>query len=155
MISINGWNDLQKYGIEWLTGEACGLGYRILCDVNKNGKHVLEKCLGVPNIELAENWNTRSSIGEHIGSIMLAPDMLKPLAIFALLEYGCREVLFDEESGSVYGVEARDTPECVEEWKSIHAGWHKEGEPRKSMRRYAYAGTAGDRNVHMMSGRVE
>ena len=33
MKSIGCWNDLASYGIDALTGEACGLSYRILCDV--------------------------------------------------------------------------------------------------------------------------
>ena len=33
MKSINCWNDLEPFGLIVLTGEACGLSYRLLCDV--------------------------------------------------------------------------------------------------------------------------
>ena len=33
MQKITCWDDLRPYGIGALTGEACGLSYRILCDV--------------------------------------------------------------------------------------------------------------------------
>jgi hypothetical protein len=42
-------------GIIPLTGEACGLMYRILFDVTASGKRVLEKCFGTPNLNLPES----------------------------------------------------------------------------------------------------
>ena len=38
MKSIRCWDDLSKHGIIPLTGEACGLSYRILCDVTATGQ---------------------------------------------------------------------------------------------------------------------
>ena len=38
MKSIRRWDDLCAHGIVPLTGEACGLSYRILCDVTARGK---------------------------------------------------------------------------------------------------------------------
>ena len=142
---VHSWNDLERYGIVALTGEACGLGYRLLCDVTAQGKRVLEKCLGTPNLSLPESWNRGSEAEPHVGCIMLTREMLQPLAIFALLESGCKEVYLVKDS--VYGIEATDAAggiEDVKRWSQVdHA------------RRFAYSGTAGDRNVHMMSGRVE
>jgi glycyl-tRNA synthetase beta chain len=43
MKSIRSWEDLSVYGIVPLTGEACGLSYRILCDVTAAGKKIIEK----------------------------------------------------------------------------------------------------------------
>ena len=43
MKTIHCWNDLSAYGIELLTGEACGLSYRLLCDVTAAGKKLIEK----------------------------------------------------------------------------------------------------------------
>ena len=86
MKTISSWNDLSQYGIKLLTGEACGLSYRLLCDLTEHGKHVIEKCLDT-KIQLTEPWNSGA-----IGSILLPPEMLVPLGIFALLESGCKEV---------------------------------------------------------------
>jgi hypothetical protein len=144
MKTINSWNDLQAYGIELLTGEACGLGYRLLCDVTERGRKTIEKCLGLTNLVLPENWNRGSTEDPHVGSIMLTREMLEPLAVFALLEAGCKEVYVVKNS--VVGIEASDPPTAIEDvkrWSGVEYA-----------RRYAYRGTAGDRNVHVMSGRV-
>ena len=144
MKTINSWNDLQAYGIELLTGEACGLGYRLLCDVTERGRKTIEKCLGLTNLVLPESWNRGSTEDPHVGSIMLTREMLEPLAVFALLEAGCKEVYLVKNS--VVGIEASDPPTAIEDvkrWSGVEYA-----------RRYAYRGTAGDRNVHVMSGRI-
>ena len=145
MKAIRCWNDLRDYGIDLLTGEACGLSYRLLCDVTARGKRTLEKALSIPNLGLAENWNCGSDDEEHVGSIMLPPDALSFLAVFALLESGCSEVLVTKSSG-VVGIEPDDAPDRVQAVRCFHAN--------DLSRRFCYAGTAGDRNRHVMSGRV-
>ena len=133
------------YGVIPLTGEACGLSYRILCDVTARGKRTLEKALSVAQLGLHENWNHGTADDPHVGSIMLAPDLLPFIGVFALLEAGCREV-WTTKGQSVIGIEASDSPARVEEFKRFHAD--------DLARRFGYAGTAGDRNQHMMTGRV-
>jgi hypothetical protein len=144
MKTVNSWNDLQAYGIELLTGEACGLGYRLLCDVTERGRKTVEKCLGLTSLVLPESWNRGSKEDPHVGSIMLTREMLEPLAVFALLEGGCHEVYLVKNS--VVGIEPSDPPDAIEDvkrWAGVEYA-----------RRLAYRGTAGDRNVHVMSGRV-
>jgi hypothetical protein len=134
------WSDLEKFGIDPLTGEACSLMYRILCDLTAQGKAVVEKCLSV---EIrSENWNSGSPGDPHVASIMLTQEMLQPLAIFALLESGCREVWITDRAA--IGVEPGDTDEQVDMMKRCH----------KPTRRFAYHGAFQDRNQHQMSGRV-
>lgn len=145
MKSIHSWEDLSGYGIIPLTGEACGLMYRILCDVTARGKTILEKAFGIGELGLAENWNRGSCTDPHIGSLMLAREVLPFIGVFALLEAGCREVWLTKGNGLI-GVEASDSDEEVDCFKRFHDG--------DLVRRFAYNGTAGDRNVHMMSGRV-
>ena len=144
MKAVHCWNDLERYGIVPLTGEACGLGYRLLCDLTAKGKLILEKCLGTPGLNLPESWNRGGEADPHVGCVMLAREMLQPLAVFALLESGCKEVHLIKDS--VYGVEPTDPPTAIEDVRR----WSKV----EHSRRLAYAGTAGDRNVHVMSGRV-
>lgn len=43
MKTVRSWNDLRPYGIDLLTGEACGMMYRYLCDVTEQGKKAVEK----------------------------------------------------------------------------------------------------------------
>jgi hypothetical protein len=139
------WQDLTPYGIEPLTGEACGLMYRILFDATETGRQVLAKALGIPNLRLAEAWNPGSKEEPHVGSIMLTTEMLAPLAVFALLESGCDEVYGHKDC--VVGFDATDSPER----RQRYLEHYRDGLGR----RYAYAGTAGSRNVHVMSGRID
>ena len=110
-----------------------------------HGKKTLEKALGVAQLGLQENWNHGSADDPHVGSIMLAPDLLPFIGVFALLEAGCREVWLTK-GHTVIGIEADDSADRVESFKRIHAD--------DMARRFGYAGTAGDRNQHMMTGRV-
>ena len=142
MIHVRSWNDLRAYGFDALTGEACGLMYRVLFDVTERGESILAKCLGLPQIKLAEPWNRGSPDDPHVGSVLLAPEMLNPLAIFALLETGCVEAWLNPEG--VVGVESTDSAKTLELLRSSSTTW----------RRFRYAGTAGDRNRHVMSGRI-
>lgn len=145
MKTITCWDHLCPYGIVPLTGEACGLSYRILCDVTAAGKKILEKALGVAELRLHENWNQGSTEAPHLGSIMLAPEVLPFVGVFALLEHGCREVWITKGEG-VIGMEPPDYPEQMEKFLRFYSD--------KLSRRFAYAGTAGDRNVHVMTGRT-
>ena len=145
MKTINSWEDLSHYGIVPLTGEACGLMYRILFDVTARGKKILEKAFDVSELGLRESWNRGHDDDPHVGSIMLAREVLPFVGIFALLEDGCPEVWLTK-GNTLIGTERTDSAEDVENFKKFHAS--------KLVRRFAYSGTAGDRNEHMMSGRV-
>lgn len=145
MKTIHCWDDLSAYGIVPLTGEACGLSYRILCDVTARGKKTLEKALSIAQLGLRENWNRGDPDNPHVGSVMLAPELLTFVGVFALLEGGCREVWLTKGRG-VIGIEAADEADRVDSFKRFHAD--------DLLRRFGYAGTAGDRNQHVMSGRV-
>ena len=145
MKTINSWDDLSHYGIVPLTGEACGLMYRILFDVTAHGKNILEKAFDVSELGLRESWNHGTDDDPHVGSIMLAREILPFVGVFALLEDGCPEV-FLTKGGGLIGIERTDSAEDVERFKEFHAA--------DLVRRFAYSGTAGDRNEHMMSGRV-
>jgi hypothetical protein len=145
MKSIRCWEDLSRFGIVPLTGEACGLSYRILCDVTATGKKIIEKALDVANLKLRENWNHGNPDDPHVGCVMLAPELLPCLGVFALLEHGCCEVWLTK-TRQVVGIETDDMPDRTD---VLHRYCGDE-----LARRFAYAGTAGDRNQHMMSGRV-
>ncbi len=139
MKTIHCWNDLLPYGIDPLTGEACGLSYRILFDLTAKGQKIVEKCLGIKLT--SEPWNRGTVEEPHTASVMLSQEMFVPVGVFALLENGCHIVwLLDDRS--LIGFEPSDT-----EQPSI--GSHE------IRRAFSYKGTAGDRNQHMMSGRIE
>lgn len=140
MKTIGSFDALREYGIVALTGEACSLMYRILCDLTKQGKEIVERALSV---EIAsENWNSGSKDDPHVASIMLTHEMIVPLGVFALLESGCMEVWATESSA--IGVGPGDSEEEVELMKQFH----------KPRRRFAYRGPYKDRNQHQMTGRI-
>lgn len=141
---IRNWRDLNDFGVDLLTGEACGLCYRLLCDVTANGKHIVEKCFGGIEIRFTEPWNSGNKDDPHIGSILVPPELFIPLGAFALLESGCNDVW--QVGDSLMGFEPSDSEEQRVTYESIY------GPNRK--RRFRYLGTAGDRNVHQMTGRV-
>jgi hypothetical protein len=142
---ISSLRDLEPFGIVLLTGEACGLQYRILCDVTTAGKRVVEKCLGLPDTKFANPWNAGTAEVPYVGSVMLAPEMLIPLAVFACLENGCAEAYRMDDF--VVGIEPGDAPDAAVNVELTYRV--------KRVRRFSYRGTAGDRNVHQMTGRVE
>jgi hypothetical protein len=138
--TIAKWDQLSDFGIDPLTGEACSLGYRILCDLTEQGKRIVERCLSV-EIQ-SENWNAGSEASPHVASILLTQEMIVPLGVFALLDTGCREVWVTARAA--IGIEPTDTQSDVERMRQV---W-------KPQRCFAYRGPFQDRNQHQMSGRV-
>ena len=108
MRHIRNWNDLGHYGINFLTGEACAVGKRLLCDVNDQGRRLLCSIFGLPpNTTFAENWNNQVNGDEAIGSIFLPPQLLTFLAAMILLQTGCGCAVV-LENGEVFGIEPGD-----------------------------------------------
>ena len=143
MKTVSCLNDLREFGIDCLTGEACSLSHRILCDVTASGKKLLEKVFDV-QLTLPENWNAGSSDDPHIGSIMLSHRMVQDIGIFALLEV-CQTVWLMSD-GTVMGfANPREVTEAVE--------WLKYADI-KVAREFRGRRTEHYRNPHMMSGRV-
>ena len=146
MKKISCWNDLTPFGIEFLTAEACGVSYRYLCDVTEKGRKVLSVTFGIPTFSLAEAWNRGSDAEPHVGSIMLSQCMLTPIGVFALLESGCTEVWL-YKSGGLLGIEPSDRPADL----AVLNAFGKD----ELVRKFSYGGTAGSRNQHVFSGRIE
>ena len=142
-------NDLEKFGFQCLTGEACGLSMRLLYDVNELGRKVLCKVLGIPDISLPSPWNGRRFAA---GSVMLTGELALTCAIFGMLETGCLEVwqCYDKSgrlTSEIYGLETQEEIEQAKQWNIGH--------PREDRwYRWTYGGTARDRNVHVMTGRI-
>jgi hypothetical protein len=144
---IKSWDDLPRYGIVPLPEDACGLSFRILCDVTAKGKAVLEKALSVKELVLHEKWTPGLPEDPHVGSIMLAPGMLTFIAAFLLLENGCQEAWLTTDH-HLTGFGAEDSLERVEYFKRYYSD--RDG----VIRHFEYAGTAFDRNIILRHGRV-
>lgn len=155
METLDSWNHLERYGVVPLTREACGLSYRLLCDLTEPGARIVEKALST-QISRGNNWNHGAESNPHVASLMVTLEMFPLIAVFAALENGFREVeLFKAKNNSIPIVVAfTDEDLSREDIQAIRSpdyltwlGW-------EHLRTFTYGGTAGDRNVHEMSGRV-
>lgn len=86
----DGADSLRKFGINFLTGEACGLAIRGLFDLTKNGVDILKSFFGA--VEFKENWNSGDKYNPHIASALIPYSCLEDLYIFAALRYGMKYV---------------------------------------------------------------
>jgi hypothetical protein len=74
--SYRGTDDLEEFGINPLTGEACGLSMRILCDLTQKGVNLWQEF--TRSTPTAEPWNRHG-----VKSVMIPTCMFEDLWIFA------------------------------------------------------------------------
>lgn len=144
--AINNPSDLEQYGIFLLTGEACKLSARILCDVNENGARIIRDVFGLPHDSyLRANWNYSKGA---VGSVMIPHVMLPMLAAYCLIDDGALWVV-SPKTGGAYGFWPGEKDMFLETARIY--------EP--VMDRVYQVMTdqpgAGLRNEHAMSGRTE
>lgn len=123
MLRIQKLSDLKLVGIEYLTGEADALSYRVLCDLTDFGRQVFCKAHGIPLVtdnlsprqtRLAQPYNMGSKDNPHVASVMIDPYQWRTLAIIGLLDLECSQVLI-YENGSVWGTEPDGSERVVDE----------------------------------------
>jgi hypothetical protein len=150
MEKIEGWRGLEKYGILMLTGEACGIGMRLLCDLTPEGVDNLGLFFS-NHLTVGNNWN--GSDGQ-IASIMLPYHMWRDLAAFFLLGDGY-EVAVDVNWQTDYASANYVEGMSMEEWLQDKERFFKIYDGNFKV--YLRSGTAkqGLRNRHVFSGRVE
>ena len=145
MIHINDGREriefLAKLGFDLLTGEACGLGARVLCDVTESGRQLLAEVLGVASLVPADRWNCAP---ETIGSVMIPRELFTPLIVFGLFREPQIRAVYLTSDG-VYGMTSDDEIRSIDhaEWLTVERRYHRSG-----------TAAGGLRNVHEMSGRV-
>lgn len=147
--SLRDWNDLEQYGIISLTGEACGTGQRLLCDLTPDGVTFIESFLSV-KIATGNNWNSRQG---QIASAMLPHSMLTDLLVYGLLREGYEVVVVADHRGRRWSC-YRITGMAQATWEEHRKEWNERYEGK--YRTYHGSGTApgGLRNRHEMSRRV-
>ena len=137
---IQSWDELRPFGIDLLTGEACGLAMRLLCDVTAAGRKLIEGFLSC-NLRDDSNWNGGSKDDPHVASVMLTRAVFNDLAAYILVSTCQRDdtnIAAYAEGGAVEYTGTEYIPTGL-------LGRH--------YRRSAAPGT-GLRNEHMASGRV-
>jgi hypothetical protein len=151
---INSWNDLQQYGINPLTGEACRYGLRMLCDLTFEGSLLIKEYMGIPkHAQLAENWNTHVNGIGAIGSIMLSRRSFFQLCEFiAYYKHNAYGYYSLEDEGRFIITESPEEFEAYRELLKFYEGkitigcsplnWENTQQP-----------TVGSRNVHAFTGR--
>ena len=144
MKHISNWDDLRPYGIICLTGEACALGVRGLCDLTEQGQSVVREFLGLPyDAKFQEAWN---SLGT--GSCFLPWDILPSLAAFLLIRDGCLMAVNAQDG--VYGREPTDAEDDWRRWLECqHGNIIRHYTPLRGQP------TSGLSSVHAMSGRAQ
>lgn len=106
---IRSLNDLRPFGFDPLTGEACGIGYRLLVDLEYRAYCIYCECHGLkidnivntdkqpdPPAGFEEAWNSKGCC-----SVMIAPDEWIQLGVFALLKNGYERVDIYEKWPSI------------------------------------------------------
>lgn len=169
MITISSIRQLEQFGIDALTGEADSLGLRILCDLTEKGRRTVCKALELPdNTTFLPNYNSGTRSDPHIGCILLDPYQFQMIAVFALLEHGCPQVLIFD-NGTVMGMEGDER--VADEGKEVPDGDGYKWEPDRVVygigerqvwpenaygwpRRIIHNPNGAYRNTHAMSGRV-
>ena len=146
---ISDWNDLKKYGIQYLTGESCVYGLRILCDVNDYGKRLIEGYFGVHGLNMPYKMNPTVNGEDSVGCLTLPREIFVPLAKYCLFhEEGCYAVHISGDN-SLTGLtedQCRQYLEGYEEQrKNIYFNFGYNPDPSISR---------NGRNIHQFTGRV-
>lgn len=137
MKSIHGWGDLRRYGINLLTGEACAIGMRGLCDVSEKGMADLRQFWGLAHdARFQSNWNSGAA-----GSCFISYGAFNELSAFLLLMDGCEAVAVTDRG--IFGLEKGD-----EAGRMI-------GDVKRWYRRVEGQEERNLSSVHAMSGRAQ
>lgn len=137
-------NVLYRCGVVRLTGEACGLNIRVLCDLTANGVEFIQEFLGIQTLVPAPPWNGGRPADPHVGSIMLSYGTFEALTVYAMVKAGAM-VVAKTTAEDIYGImsqdELRQFEECV--GQRVSRMWRAQG-------------TSHDvtRNTHEATGRV-
>jgi hypothetical protein len=130
--------DMEPFGIEALTGEACGYGLRELCDLNEDGAKYLREFFSLADNAFLPPWNSHGKYGKHVASILIGHHSFDDIAIFLLLKHHLWVV------GAREGTFAADTEEELDAIRK----WHH---PFQTY----FNNNWSSRNQHAMSGRLE
>jgi hypothetical protein len=160
MKTIHNLNDLQEFGINPLTGEACRVGRRILCDLTYEGEKIVADLLGLNYVTFNKyrtfpaSWNSGST-----GSFMLPYELITDLMVWCLIHEGCTQIaVVDSQTkgglhydGGVHGLREADDPMEWQEWLEHLARF---GSTYRLITLKDQPGH-GTRCTHQISGRTE
>ena len=130
-------DDLKEFGIYPLTGEACRVGTRILCDLTTQGRAIVCDLLGINGTDcFLSNWN--HGAGE-VSSFMMPEGLFRDLAVWCLAKDGMTDIriVYPGSSqgtrweGGVFGIKTEEDADmfsvCYDEdfAKKLGITWRK------------------------------
>ena len=137
--------DFQVFGINFLTGEACGYGGRILVDLDNYGLAIVNDWMGMAHPK-GNEWN------RGCASAMISRDSIAALAVHCLV-YSGREVIVSRTDYVVMSFTMDEWMKQDEEGVDMRTQYLT---VYPNSRVYVNSATAGGtRNRHEFSGRVE
>lgn len=144
--------DAEQFGISPITGEACNLSLRKLCDVNAAGLALLEDYLRT-TITLQDPTNSSVDGKPTVGCLLLAPAVLRDIARYGMASSGALAV--------VESIDGTLTPVYDQAYLDRYSAMVDSHEEQKRDRMFTIQrfsrGTGprvGNSNVHMATGRV-
>ena len=130
--------DLERYGIMWLTGEADPYALRILCDLNEQGMQIIKEFLGLSDMSVFKNWNSKNNA---TGSFMMPRSMYRDLLKFIIFHVEGCDCAYESYDG-YQGYMQADIDRASDDFKT-RLTWNFN------------RGKQNNRNTHAMSGRTE
>ena len=147
MKTLQSTRDLQDFGINPLTGEACKFGMRVLCDLTEKGRDLVCVFLGGEMIDgFPENWNTQVGNEKAVSSVMLTHRALSDLMVFALLR---DHPVVLVRGGSAVGLVEADT------YYQSYLAIATDPTSGYTIYRNPHAASPTTRNEHAFTGRTE
>lgn len=148
-------NDLQKYGINPLTGEACAYSMRTLCDLSEKGVDLLREFLGLmvvlnPQTQFPKNWNSKVGDDPAVASFMLPNGMYGDLCKFILFHVEKMHYVYRSPDGGWYGYSLSDFNLNAAAFKRLE----ESGEWERWVNTRSEAEAEGSRNIHQATGRT-
>lgn len=167
---LRDWSDLTPFGLQYLTGERCRYGMRMLCDLNEDGTKLVSEFLGLPqalHICCFEGpWNREVNGKPSVASILLPTGCFVQLAVFCLFSQGAPKVWLVE--GAVMVPEPEHCAVYDEAWSHPDL-WCQDDDKRRAAKAaipYPYdhvqqfaptcpeaPKAAGGTNLHLMTSR--
>ncbi len=148
-------SDLVQFGINPLTGEACGYGMRVLCDLSAAGCALVADFMGLrfnpddPTACFPRNWNSKVGDRPAIASFMLTRSTVSDLMRFALFSVDNCDYVLENPDGSLYGLHEGDEY-CTKYLEMART----EEYHAKGYRIWTNFSKTGSRNQHAFSGRT-
>jgi len=134
--TISSWSDLERFGINPLTGEACAYSLRLLCDLNEDGVATLIEFFGGNIVFIkGSNWNSQVNSKPATASVLLPKNLFPVLGKYLLFRQGY-PIVCEDTSGGFTGVTSPS-----EAFGIVH-------------RNHGSDQSIAGRNVHQMTGRV-